>query len=266
MTPLEKAINTFNYLATPKYATSIDPRIRLVVCLVFIGVVLSVSIQDPGRLVWMFVFPILASEISGVGYARVFVKSLWVLPLIVLIAIFNPFIDREPCWMIGSVVVSRGWVSFISVILRGLLTMQALLALIYSIGFYDICRSLNSLGCPKILSTQLLMLYRYIGVMLQEAQTMHRAREARGFGRKSYPLKMWGVFIGQLLIRSIHRSRNINAAMEARGFDGTFRWNGRLSAPSLNSWAWLACWLCIFAALRFVDLTSIFNNLIEKNI
>lgn len=266
MKALEKAINTLNSLATTTYSTTVDPRIRLVVTFVYIGIVLSVPMTDPGRLVWLAAFPIFTAEMCGAGYGRVFLRSLWILPLAVLIGVFNPILDREPWWVIGGVAVSRGWVSFACVVLRGLLTFQALLVLVMSMGFYDVCRAIGSLGCPRILTTQLMMLYRYIGVLMQEALTMHRAREARGFGRRSYPLRMWGTFVGQLLIRSVQRSRRINAAMEARGFTGVYHLSKRFAAPKANSWIWLAVWLAVFAALRFVDLTAIFNNLITRTL
>lgn len=266
MKTLDKAINTLSQMAVASRRSVIDPRIRLAVTLVYVGVVLSVPTADPARLVWMFVFPIVVSEASGIGYGRVFMRSLWVLPLIALIGIFNPVVDRQTWWVVGDVVVSRGWVSFISIVLRGLLAMQALLVLVMSMGFYDVCRSLQAMGCPAILATQLVMIYRYMGVLLEEARTMHRARESRGFGRRSYPLSMWGTFVGQLLVRSIHRSRRVNAAMESRGFDGTYRWGTRMPSPGWQSWVWLTAWLAVFAALRLVDFTTLSGDIIMRNL
>lgn len=265
MKALQQAISTLGRLSAPR-VSAIDPRIRLVVTLCYIAVVLSVPLLDPGRLVWLFCFPIIAAEASGAGYWTVLRRSLWVLPLIVLIGVFNPIVDREPWWIIGSVSISRGWVTLISVTLRGLLSLQALLALIESEGFSDICRSLRAIGCPRVLVTQLLMLYRYIGVLMQEALTMHRAREARGFGRSSYPLKFWATYVGQLLLRSVQRSRRVNAAMEARGFDGNYRWGEKLGRPSAASWVYLAAWIAVLAFLRVADLTSLFNDLITRSL
>lgn len=266
MKTLEKALDAINTMSRSSRVSGIDPRIRLIVTLLYIGVVLSVPMLDPARLIWMFIFPILTAEISGVGYGRVFIRSLYVLPLIVLIGIFNPVMDRETFWIIDGVSISRGWVSFISIVLRGLLSLQALLVLIMSQGFYDVIRALDRLGCPSILTTQLMMVYRYMGVLLQEALTMHRARAARGFGRKSYPLKQWGTFVGQLLVRSIHRSRRIDDAMVSRGFTGTFHWGKSQGAPSVASWIWLFAWGCVFTALRLVDFTQIFNDIITRHV
>lgn len=49
---------------------------------------------------------------------------------------------------------------------------------------------------------------------------MQQARDARSFGRRSYPLKVWGTLVGQLLIRTFDRAELISRAMLARGFTG----------------------------------------------
>lgn len=265
MKALDQAISTLGSMAARgERQSTIDTRLRLVVALAYICVVLSVPLSDPGRLVWFLCFPIIAAEASGVGYLTVLRRSLWVLPLIALIGVFNPIVDRQPCWVIGTVTISHGWVTFISIVLRGLLSLQALLALIASEGFADVCRSLRSIGCPRVLTTQLLMLYRYIGVLMQEALSMQRAREARGYGRRSYPLRFWAAYVGQLLMRSVRRARRVHAAMEARGFDGAMPWGAPMPRPSAASWAYATAWLGIFAFLRMADLTSLLNTYLTR--
>lgn len=193
----------------------------LVVTVVYLVSVLSVPVSRPQTLVWLAVYPVVLAEMSGEGFLRVFLQSLWVLPIVLLIALFNPVFDTAPAFTVAGVVVSRGWVSFVSILLRGLLSMQAVLLLVRTSGFYDMCAALRRIGCPRILVTQLLLTYRYMSVLVEEALWMHRAREARGFGRKSYPLSMWGRMVGQLLIRSSERASRIYRAMLVRGFDGT---------------------------------------------
>lgn len=52
---------------------------------------------------------------------------------------------------------------------------------------------------------------------------MDRARKSRSYGRKSYGVKMWGTFVGQLLIRTVNRAQRIHSAMVSRGFTGELR-------------------------------------------
>lgn len=193
---------------------------------------------------------------SGIGFARVFGKSLWVLPLILLIGIFNPFIDTQTAFTIGGVAVSRGWVSFFSIMLRGLLAVQAVVILTMTAGFYDMCHAMRRFGCPKVLVTQLQFTYRYMVVVVEEAVGMDRARKARGFGRNSYPLRMWGRMVGQLLVRSYERATRIYRAMLSRGFDGTMP----LSRPqhmSGLSWVFMLIWVAVMLALRLINISQL---------
>lgn len=235
----------------------------IIVTLVYLVCVLSVPLYQPHRLVWLAAYPVVAAEINGIGYGRIFVKSLWILPLAVMIGIFNPFIDTAPAFFIGSTPVSRGWLSFSSIIIRGLLSFQAVLILVASTGFIDIINSLRKIGCPAVLTTQLLLTYRYISVIISEAMLMRQAREARGYGRKSYPLKMWGRFIGQLLIRSSRRATWIHRAMSARGFDGSVP-TGSALGWSRRSVIWLCVWCVAIVCLRVIDFSPLIGNVLSR--
>jgi cobalt/nickel transport system permease protein len=235
----------------------------LIVTLLYLVAVLSVPLYSPQKLIWLAPYPIIASEMEGCGFRRIFLKSLLIIPLVALIGIFNPFIDTETAFRIGNVVVNRGWVSFISILLRGLLSLQAILILVESSGIIDTINALRKLGCPSVLTTQLHLTCRYISVVMEEVIVMKRARAARGYGRKSYPLSMWGRFIGQLLIRSMQRATDIHRAMLARGFDGslplgtTMRWNS-------SAWIWLIVWTALIACLRFIDFSSLVVQFLHK--
>ncbi len=259
---IQRALITLNSLENGTRGLAVDSRFQLTVTLLYLVAVLSVPLADPGMLVWMFVYPIVMAEASGTGYGRVLLRSLWVLPLAAVIGIFNPILDNSPAWHIGSVTVSAGWVTFISICLRGLLAVQAVLVLIYSTGFYAICTALQRMGLPAVLTTQLLMVYRYISVLLQESLSMSRARAARGFGRKNYPLRLWGVMVGQLLLRSVERARRVHNAMLARGFSGVLP--SAVPRPiRATDLLYLAGWTAVFSLLRFVDISEILGNLIN---
>lgn len=259
---LEKAIERLSDYAVTKNGGGIDSCVMLLTVVAYLATVLSVPILDPGRLVWMFCFPIIMAEATGIGYGRVFTQSLIVLPLVALIGIFNPIIDKAAFCVVGGVTISRGWVSLLSIILRGLLSFQALIILVRSTGFTQICAAMQGLRVPSVLVTQLYMLYRYCGVIMEEALSMQRARAARGFGRPSYPLKMWAAFTGQLLLRSLERAKRIHRAMIARGFDGGMHFAKRSQRITARDICFAACWCAIFACLRIFDISSLLGNFI----
>lgn len=255
MTRLEKTLYAINDLGRGRKG-SISALSLLVVTIMYLVAVLSVPLQSPQILVWLSIYPVIQSEASGLGYGFILKKSLWLVPLFVLIGIFNPFLDSAPAFTVGDITISQGWVSFVSIIIRGLLAIQAALILAFSSGFYDVCHSLRHLGCPKILIVQLMFTYRYMGVIVEEALNMDRARKARGFGRKKYPLRMWGRLVGQLLLRSYDRAGNIHKAMLARGFNGSIP-ASRPHNLDKKSLAFILIWTAAIAVLRFVNLSSL---------
>ena len=265
-TRLEKAITILNARQMKPDEAShigdIDPRSLLIVTVVYLVAMLSVPIQHTDAIIWFAVYPIISAPLAHIPYERLFRNSLFVLPLLIFIGIFNPFFDRQPAFMLFGLTVTAGWISFLSIIIRGLLATQALLLLIRVTGFNDMCEALRRLGCPAVIVTQLLMVYRYLEVLLQEALTMQRARQARSYGMSSFKASMWGPFVGQLLLRTLERSRRINMAMKARCFRGS------LSVSTPTRWdtaATVYCliWIPILLALRFLPVTAIFLSLLQ---
>lgn len=262
MTKLEKAYLAVSNIDRIRRRSESSPAI-LLVTLFYLVAVLSVPVDRPQGIIWLAAYPVIASEILGVGYGKIFVKSLWILPLLVIIGVFNPILDKVTVLQIGSLGVSRGWVTFVSIIFRGLLSFQAVILMVFTTGFIDIFNMMRKVGFPSVLCTQMLLSYRYLFVILEEAVVMKRAREARGYGRKSYPFPMWGRFIGQLLIKSTRRATGIHRAMQARGFSGTlplsakFIWNRK-------SWIWLISWTLVIVLLRFTDFSKIITEFIVR--
>lgn len=254
MPQFESVINRLRSQGTRGVAPASAPAM-LIVTIVYLVAVLSGPLQAPQRLVWLAAYPVVVAETTRIGYGHLFVKSLWILPIAVAVGIFNPFIDTATAFTVGGVKVSEGWVSFTSIILRGLLAMQGVLLMTDTCGFAGVVAALYKFGCPSVLTTQLTLTHRYITVIATEAATMHRARLARGYGRKSYSPGMWGTFIGQLLIRSWQRASCIHRAMLARGFKGTMpvatpmAWNTK-------SWIWAAVWCIVIVQLCLIDFST----------
>lgn len=265
MNALQQAINTLNRRQTASAEGShigdIDPRALLVVTVVYLVAMLSVHPEQLGMLIWFAIYPIVTSPLAHERYERVFMQSLVILPLLIVIGVFNPIYDHRLAFTVIGLKITTGWVTFVSIIIRGLLSMQALLLLIKVCGFIGFCNALRRLGVPKALTTQLMMLYRYIGVLMEEALDMQRARVSRGFGRKSYPIKMWGGFVGQLLLRTLERSRRINNAMLARGFSGVVPDSYRTEQHwQTADTVYCLVWIPIILFLRYVDLSNLLFN------
>lgn len=240
--------------------TGVSPLAALLVTLLYLALMLSLPVSALSRLIWFAVYPIVGAPLCGISYGTLLKRSLYVVPLILLIGIFNPIFDREVAFYIGKTPVSEGWVSFISVTLRGLLAAQALLLLISCYGFRGLCRGLERIGLPRFMSTQLMFVYRYLTVLLSEALDMRRAREARGYGKSGLPLRMWGRFTGELFLRTVARSERIHRAMISRGFTGVMPHYGEESKSfGKGSAVWIIGWSLVLVFLRIYDITPFFT-------
>lgn len=261
MPKIEKSLILLDAVAegNSEGAVSVDPRASVIVTVVFLGVMLSVQTTHIDLLLWFALYPIIASPMFGKTYSSIFLQSLIVLPIVLLIGLFNPIFNKTPVATAFGFDITEGWLMFIGIILRGLLSMQALLILIRSIGFIGIVRALGRLGVPKFLTTQLLMVFRYIKVLIEEGLTMKAARDARSFGRKKLPVKLWGVMIGQLFLRSVDRAERVHRAMLSRGFSGEIPVNvSAYSRWNTNSTLYLTGWTAVFIFLRLYNLSLLF--------
>lgn len=258
MSKLENALIYYNSVAI-KQDSGVSATSYLIVTIVYLVALLSISIYRPEILIWFALYPVIQAEISGIGFLKVFKESLWILPIIILFGIFNPIFDTRTAFAYRSINISYGLISFVSLLLRGLLSFQAIIIMAKAGGIYDICNSLRKIGCPKTLTNQILFTYRYIGVLMEESINMDRARRARGFGNRHYPWKMWGMMIGQLLIRSYERGKRINNAMLARGFSGSMP-SGGDQRSNRTSVIFVILWTMIIIFLRYYPIYKLFGN------
>ncbi len=239
---------------------TLHPLCFFAVTLLYLVAMLSVPTDALGMLLWFALYPIIMAAAVGVAFSRIFLLSLTALPFALLIGLFNPIYDRQTALSVYGLNISQGWISYISIIVRTLLSVQALLLLIRQTGFVGLCRSLRSIGMPSFLCTQLLMVYRYLSVLLEESLNMTRARRARGYAKRHFSLTIWGAFCGQLFLRTVDRAEKIHRAMLARGFNGSLP---RFSNET-RKWGWpdtltlLGC-TAAFAVLRFLNLSLFFS-------
>jgi cobalt/nickel transport system permease protein len=146
--------------------------------------------------------------------------------------------------------------SFVSILLKTLLTVLAVLLLIATTPYTEINHQLVRMGMPKILGLQFIMTYRYITVLLGEAAAMFSAYLLRAPDRKGLRMGDMGSFLGQLLLRSFDRAERVYQAMKCRGFDGMYR--GKTGNPfRVSDFFYTAILIFAVTGLRFFN-TSLF--------
>ncbi|TDB37995.1 MAG: cobalt ECF transporter T component CbiQ [Actinobacteria bacterium] len=241
----------------------LDPRAKVVTTLVFIVCVVSFGRYSVIPLLPFALFPIVLASEGGITLELIGKRLLIAAPFAVFVGIFNPLLDREIVARIAGLAISGGWVSYASILVRFVLTVSAALVLIATTRFNDVVLALERLGMPEVLATQLLLLYRYIFVLAEEAMRMTRARTLRSFGRRGMGMRVYVQMLGQLLLRTFARAERIYAAMLGRGFDGHVR-SPRCLSFSAGDALFVLGWSAAFVAFRLVNVPQLLGSLVMR--
>ena len=239
----------------------LDPRAKLITSLVFITTVVSFGKYEIAALIPFFVYPVFLCALGNVPPAFLLKRLMLLSPFAVMIGIFNPLLDREILVRLGDMGISGGWISFGSILLRFVLTIGVALTLIAVTGFYAVCMALEKLGTPRIFVVQLLFLYRYMFVLVDEASRMVRARSMRALGGNGAGIKTFGPLVGHLLLRTMDRAQRIYLAMCCRGFDGQVRIMKPLKFGLLEI-GFTCGWSALFILMRFYNIPTVLGGAI----
>jgi cobalt/nickel transport system permease protein len=142
-----------------------------------------------------------------------------------------------------------------TVVLKSWLSVQVALLLTFTTPFHDLLDAMRELRVPRLFVAIIGFMYRYLAVLGDEAQRIMRARAARsaepedgrGGGSIAWRARVTGGMVGALFLRTYERSERIYAAMQARGFEGTFR-HMELRPVQPAEWATLLAALLLLAA------------------
>jgi cobalt/nickel transport system permease protein len=239
----------------------VDPRAKVIATAVFILCVVSFDRYEVVGLLPFLIFPVVLAAEGDVPFGFLGRLLLAVAPFALLVGAFNPLLDRELVTVAGGIEIAGGWVSYASILLRFLLTASAALVLTATTGFTGVCLALEKLRLPDVLVTQLLLLYRYIFVLGDEALRMGRARSLRAVGRRGTGLQVYAQMLGQLLLRTFARAQRVYLAMKCRGFDGRVRVARRLHVRGADV-AFVLGWSALFIVFRFVDVATLLGSLV----
>ena len=237
----------------------LDPRVKVLTTLLFILYVVSFNKYEIARLLPFFLFPAFLIGMANLPFGYLLRKLILVSPFVLFIGIFNPFFDQDILLQIGTLRVSGGWISLISILLRFMLTVGAALLLIATTGFPAICMALEKLGAPRIFAVQLLMLYRYIFLLIEEAIRMLRAYTLRSFSAKKIRYHVFKQILGNLLLRTIDRAQRIHLAMLSRAFTGEIRIVRQYNFARAEIF-YLVSLVLFFTFIRLVDVSALLGN------
>ncbi|NMD71086.1 cobalt ECF transporter T component CbiQ [Bacillus sp. DNRA2] len=237
----------------------LHPLIKLLTTIVFLVTVVSFQKTEIIRLIPFFFYPILIFTLAEIPLLPILKRVLLVAPFIIGIGIFNPMFDQHSVFILG-IEIAQGWLTFISLCVKGLLTVTASLLLIATTGMERIAAALRTLKVPKLFVMQLLLTYRYISVLIEEVGRMLRAYSLRAPGQKGIERNAWGPFAGQLILRTFERAQRVYQAMNLRGFTGEY-YTGTSAKFGMKDLVYFAGWSLLFILSRLYNLPLLLGQM-----
>jgi len=195
-----------------RYSRLDSPIHRIPAILKFSAALLLVIalVVAPFSQTWVFapvaVFLAFAAVISRIPVSFIVKRLLFLEPLVLGVAFL-------------SLLRPDGVTAFLSILLKSTLSLLTMILLSNTTPFSELLQVFRRMGIPALLVTVLALMYRYLFVLIDEAERMQRARVSRTFTKdRTHLWRLLATVVSQLFVRSSERAERIYSAMCARGW------------------------------------------------
>lgn len=239
----------------------INPLAKLIVTMVYILAVVSMSKYNISSLYPFIFYQIILLYLSDIPVKLVLNMTLVGLPLVIGLGLFNLILDKRTIISLGIVTITYGMISFISLFIKGCLTITAGVIFICTVDIEDLARALRKIHVPKIITSQIVFMYRYIFVLIESVYQVNNAYMLRAPNHKGVNFKVWGSLLGNLLIRSFDRADRIYNAMRIRGFNGEYVTyiNEKINMKDIF---YIAAWCIFFLLIKYINIPLLIGNIV----
>lgn len=232
-----------------QWVNEIHPLVKLCVTILYIMLLVSFPKYDLAGVIRFLAYPAAMFILSENALRQALGRMKVVLLLVCLVGIANPFLDRTEMLRLGSFTVTGGMISMVTLMCKGVLAVLASYLLIATTTIEKLCYALRLLHLPKIFVTQILLIYRYAGLFMGEAERMRQAYALRAPRQKGVHIRAWGSLTGLLLLRSMDRADTVYESMCLRGYQGEFPMENRVAWRGRDV-VYLVGWLSVLVLLR----------------
>jgi len=231
----------------------LHPLSKVLVTFWYLILVMSFPKYHVTGLLLMGLYPVVMMITGELSWLKAFHRLKPLFLAVCLIGIANPFLDRRPCGRIGEFVITAGMVSMLTLMVKTGFAVFAAYILIATTTLEQICYALRKLHVPQLMVTLLLLIYRYLVLMLKEADRITQSYALRAPGQKGIRYKAWGSLAGQMLLKSMERAGTVYESMTLRGFSGEFFLHGDF-VPVRQSVLYTAAWCLGLALFRWFPI------------
>lgn len=245
-----------------QWVNNVHPLVKLSLTIGYIGLVVSFNKYDIAGLFGMVIYPVAMFILAELSVKDTFRRLKLVLPLVCFVGLFNPIFDKTQVLLYG-LTVRAGFISMITLMLKGLFSVLASYILIATTGIEKICYAMRLVHMPKIMVTQIMLTCRYIVLFLKEADRITSAYSLRAPDQKGIHFKVWGSLTGLLLLRSADRATTVYESMTLRGYNGEFTYIGKKDKFKSGDAAFLIFFGLMLILLRIYPVILIIGGMLR---
>lgn len=215
------------YSGINSFIHRLEPRVKIIGFFVFI---VFIVLSKPGSFLAFALYASLAAILilaSRIPFKFIFKRSLVVVPFVLMVSAFIPFIEDGRIiakFSLGSFELALtydGLMLFCSIVIKAFLSICCMVLVMNSMSFCDFLNALEKLKIPLPITMILSFMYRYIFVIEDEFMKMRQAKESRSRGRSRWlDFKAHAFMAGVLFLRSYERAESVYLAMCSRGYNG----------------------------------------------
>ncbi|MBQ4361076.1 MAG: cobalt ECF transporter T component CbiQ [Proteobacteria bacterium] len=227
----------------------LDPALKIILLLIFECCVISCTPEKitllPAYLAALFVPGCLAKISAGLFFRRLAVA----LPFAFFTGIWGCLYDRMPVSLCG-IDITHGFLAFLSIMFRTALCVGCVLIFAGTTRISKMAEGMRRLHVPQEIVSIFELMWRYLSVIVDEAQNVWTAWKLRNGQSKGVSVKYLGSFLGGIFIRSVDRAQQIHAAMTCRGYPAARQ--NRHTKPSSAEYAGTFCFAAACIAYRIL--------------
>ena len=197
-------LDRYSRLDSPIHRLPASVKFAVALALVLTTVLMPLTVWLYFALVGALLLVVASASRIPIGFLA---KRLLLLEPVVLGVAVLAWLQPNGSVILATIIVKSTLCLFTMILLSNTTPFAALLAVLRQVRF------------PALLITTLALMYRYLFVLVDEAERMQRARASRTFTKqRAHVWKSLATIIGQLFVRSTERAERIYAAMCARGW------------------------------------------------
>ena len=198
MDRLHRAIKDVHRLddlaARDTWLNRLAPLPKLLAAVVYLAVTLSFGRYQLTGVLGMGLWPLLLLELADFTPGDALRAFKPVAVLLTVVGLCNLPFDRAVLLHAGPLSVTGGMLSLGVLLTKGLFCFLAVWVLIASTGMESVCAALQQLHCPRVLTTTILLIYRYIvcrrvSALPPPMRCAHPGKRASSSGRGAH---CWG--------------------------------------------------------------------------